>query len=135
MHLTSGVDGADTFGHCSHLGLAKLALNGMQLPIHIGFGDMVEINQRDPANRIACQGLNRPRTDTADADDAHMCRLETRQTSRAIQTRNATKAALQVDFVMLYHGTDQPVLHRKERKAARMKRRRQYKQYGEAMKT
>ena len=44
----------------------------MQLAVDIGFGDVVQVDQRQLPDAAARQRFNCPRADAADADHAHM---------------------------------------------------------------
>ena len=59
-HLTAGIDLRNPFCQRSDLGLAQGVGECVDLPIHIGFGQMIQINQRDPADRAARQRLHCP---------------------------------------------------------------------------
>src|SRR5210317_2040745 len=50
VDLTMRIYLLNPFGHDLHLGLAKCVAECMQLPVYIGFGNMVEVDQRELAN-------------------------------------------------------------------------------------
>ncbi|MNT33830.1 hypothetical protein D3C72_1697760 [compost metagenome] len=68
----------------------------MDLAVGIGQRDMVEVDQRDAPDRIARQRLGGPAAHAADADHAHMGRLQPCQAGGAIQARDAAETAVVV---------------------------------------
>jgi len=68
----------------------------MHLPVDVRLGNHVEINQRDPADRRTRQAFDRPRTNTADADDSNMGTLQTAQCAGAIEAGNAAETASRI---------------------------------------
>ena len=87
------IDLQQALGHGVHLGHAQRVAQRMRLAVDIGRGDMVQINQRQLANRAARQRLGRPRADAAHANHADMRMAKARQRRLAIQPANAAKAA------------------------------------------
>ena len=68
----------------SHFCLAEIGRECVQLAVHIGNGDIVQINQRQFAHAAAGQGFNRPRAHTAHAHHAHVCPLQSLQALFAV---------------------------------------------------
>ena len=56
----------------SYFRLAEIGRERVQLAVHIGNGDIVQINQRQFAHAAAGQGFHRPRAHAAHAHHAHM---------------------------------------------------------------
>jgi hypothetical protein len=65
----------------------------VHLTVDVGFGDHVEIDQGDPADRRTRQCFGRPGTDAADADDRDMRVLEALQRIRTVERAIPAKAA------------------------------------------
>ena len=66
----------------------------MHLPIHIGLGDMVEIDERQCADSAACQGFRSPGADTTDAYDDRMRATDAGRRSLTVTAGHPTKTAL-----------------------------------------
>ena len=94
--LTRRVDGQDSLRHGADLGFSELAVHGVHLAVHVGLGDHVQVDQRDPADRRTRQSFGSPRTDAADADHGDMGMLKARQRRRAVKALDAAEAALHV---------------------------------------
>jgi hypothetical protein len=67
--LTLRVNQCDTLLHGTYLGLADRGGQRMRLPVDVGFGDMVKINEHELAYAAACQRLGSPRAYPANAND------------------------------------------------------------------
>ncbi len=89
------IDLQQALGHGVHLGHTQRVAQRMRLAVDIGRGDMVQINQRQLANRAARQRLGRPRADAAHANHADMRMAKARQRRLAIQPANAAKRRAQ----------------------------------------
>jgi hypothetical protein len=76
------------------LAAPSVAVEGVDLAIDVGFGDVVEIDQGQPAHAAARQGFGRPGADTADADHRDMGAPGACQRAGAIQALDAAEAAL-----------------------------------------
>ena len=90
---TIGVDLSDARRHDLHLGHTERAGQGVQLAVDVGFGDVIEIDQREAADGRARQGLDRPGTDAADANDADVRFPESFQGAIPVETTCAAEAA------------------------------------------
>jgi hypothetical protein len=75
----------------------------MHLTIDVGFGDHVQIDQRDPADGRTCQCFGSPGTDAADADDGDMRALKALQRGRTVQARDTREATLHVGRCQISH--------------------------------
>ncbi len=95
-HPAARVDLHHALRHGLHLGAAIGIAQRVDLAVGVGYRDMVEIDQRDTADRIARERLGRPAAHPADADHANAGRLQPRQARRAIQARHATEAPVVV---------------------------------------
>ena len=96
VHPASRMDPGNALPHRQHLGLAERGVQRMHLAVDVALGDMVEVDQRQPADARARQRLGRPRADAADADDADMRRRQPRQRPGAVEPFNAAEAAREV---------------------------------------
>ena len=68
----------------------------MDLPVDVGFGDMVQVDQRQRADAAARQRLHRPRADAAQAGHGDVGILQARGRLLSIQTRKTAEAAVEV---------------------------------------
>ena len=59
-HVATWIDAGNPLPHRLHLGLAEGRLDRMDLPVEVGFGNVVEIDQRQSADTAARQRLDRP---------------------------------------------------------------------------
>ncbi len=80
--------------HGQNFGLAQTSLCGMDLPVNIGLGNMVKIDQCQMANTTARQGLCSPRPDTAHTDNRHMRLPDVLGTGQSKQPLKTTKATI-----------------------------------------
>ena len=64
-----GMDQGNALLHGQHFGLTQSRGERMQLPIDVGFGHLIEIEQADATHAAAGQGFCGPGTDAADAND------------------------------------------------------------------
>src|SRR5690606_19987360 len=78
MHVAMRVDLRNAFPHRLHLGLSKCAVKRVQLPVDIGLGNIVQIDQSDGTDARARQGFRAPGTYTSDASHGNMRPLQTR---------------------------------------------------------
>ena len=72
---------------------------------------MVEVDQRDAPDRGARKRFRSPRTDTSDPDDSHVSRPQAHGACLAIESCDATEAALEIgggENVGLGHGARRP---------------------------
>ena len=78
----------------------------MNLPIDIGLGHVVHINQGDAPNPRAGQGFCGPRTDTSNADYTNMRSAQSAAPIHTIQAIRPTKTARQIrgGFIQTYGG-------------------------------
>ena len=98
------MDLRDAIAHGLHLGLAHGVVQGMDLTVDVGLGDMVQIDQCDGADAAAGQGLRRPGAHPANAHHRDMRCADRRSTGHAVQAREPAKAPLQVDLrIQLAH--------------------------------
>lgn len=70
----------------------------MDLPIDVGLGNVIEIDQRHPANAATRKRLGHPGAHAANPDNAHVRGGESRQRSGTVQTRDAAKTACKIDI-------------------------------------
>lgn len=96
LHNTVRVDLRDTFPHGLHLGLPQRGIERMNLPVDVGFGDVIEVDQRQAAHTAACQGLNRPGPHATDTDNGNVCGTDTLRARRTAETIQATEAPRKV---------------------------------------
>ena len=68
----------------------------MRLPVDVGFGDMVKINEHELAYTAARQRLRSPRAYPANANDSDASLPDARGTDQAIESLQTDKAALQI---------------------------------------
>ena len=80
-----GVDETQPVGHNLHLGFADRAIHGMELPIHVGEADIVEIDDSQPADAGATEGLGSKAANSAQTENRHTGRLQTPQADTAYQ--------------------------------------------------
>ncbi len=92
VHTARGIDQRDPLGHRVDLRLAVIAVERVDLPVRIAFRDVVEIDQRQRADRVARERLGHPRPDAADADHRDVRALERGGRRRAVQARDAAEA-------------------------------------------
>ena len=92
---TTRVKKRNALAHCLGLGLAEGRLHGMDLPVDIGFGHVVKIDQREAPNTAARQGFNRPGPDSTDAHHHHMRIENALRSVDAIESTQTAKAALE----------------------------------------
>jgi hypothetical protein len=90
------VDGRDALLHRGNLGCAEAGFQGMDLAIHIGLGDVVQVDQCQPADAGARQRFRCPGTHAADADHRHVGGSSAPEGTAAIQALDAVEAALVV---------------------------------------
>ena len=95
-HLARRVDLLNAGSHDLYLGLAKGIIQRRTLPVDIGFGYMIHVDQGDVTNGRACQRLGCPGTHAANTQHAHPCRHEPCYCLPAIQTPDATETAFNV---------------------------------------
>src|SRR5690554_266121 len=63
----------------------------MELAVDVGDADVVQVDEGNPADSAASQGLRRPGADPADADDAHMGSRQNIQGVLAVKPLDATE--------------------------------------------
>jgi hypothetical protein len=68
----------------------------MDLAVDVGFGHVVQVDQRQRADAAAGQRLRRPGTDAADADDGDVRAPDRGRAVHAVQALQPAEAALQV---------------------------------------
>lgn len=94
--LAKWIDCPDTCRHGAHLGLAISALQSVNLPVGVGLGNVIEIDQRQLADTATRQRFGGPGANAADADDANMRRAQARQGACAIEAIDAAETARKV---------------------------------------
>ena len=99
VHLAMRIDVRDAFTHGLDLGLPDSGVERMDLAVDVGFGHVIEIDQRERRHTTACQCLGRPRAYAADADDGDMRCANARRTFDAIQPGETSKATLQIGVI------------------------------------
>jgi hypothetical protein len=95
-HHALRIDLRDTLLQRDHLCHTQRLRQRMQLTVHIRLRQMVEINHRDVADCAARQSLHDPGAHTTDADHADARSAEPLQAGRAVQTRDAAEATLDI---------------------------------------
>ncbi len=70
----------------------------MNLPIHVRFGQVVQVDHRNAPDGAARERLHHPGADAADADHAHVGIPESGKRRVSVQTGDAAKAALEIDI-------------------------------------
>ena len=62
----------DALAQGGYFGFAKIGGERVDLAVYIGFGDIVQINQRELTDSDCGQALHRPRADTAHSHHANV---------------------------------------------------------------
>ena len=70
--FTTGLVAGNSLFHGQHFGLADVGIGGVNLPVDVGLGNMVHVNQSQAPHPAACQGLCGPRAHAAYAHHHHM---------------------------------------------------------------
>ena len=96
-YLALRVDLRDALAHRFHLGLPDGRLERVDLPIDVGLGDVVEVDQREAPDAAARQRLDRPGTDPADAGHDDVRRANRRGARHAVEAFKPSEAALRID--------------------------------------
>src|SRR5690606_35643091 len=73
------------------------------LAVHIGLGDVIEVDQRDPSDATACQGLGAPRADPANPGDDHMPAAQSLGAARPVETFKPAEPATRIDETLIIH--------------------------------
>ena len=68
----------------------------MHLAVHVGFGDMVEIDQCQGTDTAARKRLRSPGSDAAQSDDTDRRMTQRRDARLAIEARQAAEPALRI---------------------------------------
>lgn len=76
------------------LGTPERGLEGGQLAIDIGFRHVVQIDQGEPPDSAAGQGLDRPGPYAAHPDDYGVCSADTLEAPLTIEPTDARKTPL-----------------------------------------
>ena len=97
VDLAMRIDLLNAPGHYLHLGHTEGVGQGMQLPVDVGFGNVVKIDQCDIPDGTACQCLDCPGANTANTQHADMCLRESRQCLLAVESADAGEAAFKID--------------------------------------
>ena len=97
-HLAIWVDLRDAFAQGGYFGFAKIGGERVDLAVYIGFGDVVQINQRELADATAGKGFHRPRAHAAHAHHANVRVLQGVQTVFAVKPCDAAEAAVGMCF-------------------------------------
>ncbi len=104
VHAARGIDQRDPLGHRVDLRLAVIAVERVDLPVRIAFGDVVEVDQRQRADRIARERLGHPRPDAADPDHRDVRALERGGGRRAVQARHAAETPRAIHVKLDFRG-------------------------------
>ena len=97
-HLASRVDLRDALAQGGYFGFAKIGGERVDLAVYIGFGDIVQINQRELTDSAAGKRFHRPRADTAHSHHANVRVLQGVQTVFAVKPCDAAEAAVGMCF-------------------------------------
>lgn len=73
----------------------------MTLAVDVGFGHVIQIDQRNVANTRARQRLGCPGANAANPQYTHVCFSKALERLLPIEPRNAAKATLAIDRVVL----------------------------------
>ena len=93
--FTDWMNGARAIRHGLGFQAADLPVHRMQLAVHIGDTDFIQIDERQLADAGAGERLHRPRANSAHANDRDPRDQETIQRRLTIQPGNAAKAMLE----------------------------------------
>ena len=94
VHGAGGVDLQDAPVQRGYFGQAEIVGERVELAVGVGFGHVVQINQRELADAAARQRLHRPRAHAARAHHANIGLGKALQGGRAVESGNAAEAAL-----------------------------------------
>ena len=72
--FTTGLVAGNSLLHGQHFGLTDVGIGGVNLPVDVGLGNMVHVNQSQAPHPAASQGLCGPRAHAANAHHHHMGR-------------------------------------------------------------
>ena len=97
MHVPVSIAVVGAEGHL-------IAVERMDLPIRVAFRDVVEIDQRQRADRVARERLGHPRPDAADPDHRDVRPLERGGRRRAIQARDAAETPRAIHVKLDFRG-------------------------------
>lgn len=103
-YVARAVDEPDALGHCLDFRLAVIAVERMDLPVRIAFCNVVEIDERQAADRAARERFGHPGADAADADDGHVRALEGRQGGGAVKPRHTGEAPRAIGLIEIMVG-------------------------------
>lgn len=98
-HPAQRVDLLNAFGHDPDLGLAQGRVQGRALPVDIGFGNVIHVDQGEVTDGRTCQCLGGPGTHAANPQHTHMGSPEPCQCRLTIQAADAAETAFQVRII------------------------------------
>lgn len=96
MHVAGGMNAGNTLAHGLHLGLTQRGIERVNLPVDVGFGNVVQVDQRKAPNAAARQCFGCPGADAADTDDGDVSLADTVGSRRTVEAIKSTKPAPQV---------------------------------------
>mgnify|MGYP000906864901 FL=1 len=96
MHVAGGVNTGNTLAHGLHLGLTHRGIECVNLPVDVGFGNVVQVDQRKAPNAAARQCFGCPGADAADTDNGDVSLGDTGGSRRTVEAIKSTKPAPQV---------------------------------------
>ena len=82
--------------HGLPLGLTQRGCQCVNLPVHVGLGDVIHVDQREPPDAAARQRLSGPRAHTANADHHDMGVKNRLRAFDTIESAQSTKTSLEV---------------------------------------
>jgi len=94
LQLAVRIDRTDALGHRRRFLSPDLAVHRVELAVHVGDADFIEINHTDTADPGTRQPFHRPRSHPADSDNHHPCRHKALQRAHSVKPRDSTEAVL-----------------------------------------